>query len=831
MKVHLFDFQDRALDRLRAKVLAARVSSTKDNPQAIVFSAPTGSGKTVMMTALLEDILFGNTGFPPQPDAVVLWISDSPELNEQSRMKIERMSDRIHLMHLENIETTFDRERLEGGKIYFINTGKLGSEKLLTRMGDGRQFPIWKTFTNTANAVPDRFYVVIDEAHRGMMRPGATEDARTIMQRFLLGHPASGLVRMPMVIGISATPNRFQDRLAESPDHTIHQVAIPAAEVRDSGLLKERILIHYPNSPATAELTLLQEAAKRWAEMTEAWKEYCLAEDESTVRPILVVQIENATAPKVTETDLVGALAAIEAGAGRSLLPLEPVHSIHDQGDLTISGRRIRHMDASRIEDDPEIGVVFFKTSLSTGWDCPRAEVMMSYRAAKDHTYIAQLLGRMVRTPLARRVERDAALNDVHLFLPHFDDKAVTAVIEDLKNVEDVPPSETGIAKELVILKRGPGTEGLFAALDEAITYRVNATRAQSHTRRYMGLARGLTVDKIEPDAWAGAKSQFVTWMQARIAELIAEGAFAPMVASVTQVGLSTKAIAHGSMAAEPVAGYTVEASDADIDRRFDDVGRRLNGLHQTFWEAQPDKEPRDAKVDAIALAGDHGSMAMLEALSESAFNALYDKHKKRIGKLKEVRRAYYEKWRLATSNPTDVPWNLPESIDFRRSATAQKYDRHLYVEDDGTFGADLGTWEREVLLEELADPTVVGWLRNVDRKPWAMELPYEQGGQIRPMFPDLVLLRQEGEEVNIDLLEPHDPSLSDNFEKAKGMATFAQKHGDLFGRILLIRKGPSAAGGDRYFRLDMNQLAVQQQVLLINSNPQLDQIFSTLAT
>ncbi|WP_163602770.1 hypothetical protein, partial [Klebsiella pneumoniae] len=76
----------------------------------------------------------------------------------------------------------------------------------------------------------------------------------------------------------------------------------------------------------------------------------------------------------------------------------------------------LRKVEASRIDADKNIGVVFFKTSLSTGWDCPRAEVMMSFRRAEDHTYIAQLLGRMVRTPLARRIEKDAALNDVHLF-------------------------------------------------------------------------------------------------------------------------------------------------------------------------------------------------------------------------------------------------------------------------------------------------------------------------------------------------------------------------------------------------------------------------------
>ena len=39
---------------------------------------------------------------------------------------------------------------------------------------------------------------------------------------------------------------------------------------------------------------------------------------------------------------------------------------------------------------------------------CPRAETMMSFRRAEDYTYIAQLLGRVIRTPLARRVATNA---------------------------------------------------------------------------------------------------------------------------------------------------------------------------------------------------------------------------------------------------------------------------------------------------------------------------------------------------------------------------------------------------------------------------------------
>ena len=191
MKVGLFDFQEEALADLRMRVSAARGLAAIDNPQAISFSAPTGSGKTIMMTALLENIFFGDSNFPAKADAVVLWVSDMPELNEQTRLKIEGKSDRIRTRQLVSITSTFDAECLEGGHIYFVNTQKLGEDKLLTNRGDGRHYTIWETLSNTAGAARDRFYMVIDEAHRGMRGGRGEERARTIMQRFLKGEPGA----------------------------------------------------------------------------------------------------------------------------------------------------------------------------------------------------------------------------------------------------------------------------------------------------------------------------------------------------------------------------------------------------------------------------------------------------------------------------------------------------------------------------------------------------------------------------------------------------------------------------------------------------------------
>jgi type III restriction enzyme len=826
MKVPLFDFQQEALSDLHQRLAQARAFASVNSPQAISFSAPTGSGKTIVMTALFEDIFFGEPDFDPQPDAAILWISDMPELNEQTRLKIEGKSDRIRVRQLVSIDASFDAERLAGGRVYFINTQKLGSDKLLTRQGDRRQHTLWETLTNTAQALPDRFYVVIDEAHRGMLRTDReARTAQTILQKFLLGSPEDGLCRMPLVLGMTATPRRFEDLLAGTP-HTVHKVYVPAEEVRESGLLKDRILIHFPASGGQSEMTLLAEAAQRWRIMQERWAEYCESEGIEPVRPMLVIQVEDGTDKILTRTDLATALSTLESAIGRPLRADEVAHAFHDSGEIEVGKWRVRHIEASRIEDDLKINVVLFKMNLSTGWDCPRAEVMMSFRRAQDHTYIAQLLGRMVRTPLAHRVEKDAALNDVHLYLPHYDEQTVHDVIQDLKNVEDVPPAETGISRELVTLQRREGTEAIFEAMQELVTYRVNRVRKQSALRRLMGLGRGLTHDRIDEEAQAQVTGKIVAWMMEQVGRLREAGDYETRARQITGVDLRTIAL-HGTIVEEDRAAYNIEAALADIDRHFAQAGRRLsNGLHMAYWKAHEARDATDVKVEVIVLAQDHEGMQALEQLAEGEFNRLYEHHKRGIAELKEQRRKHYETVRLAAADPETIPWTLPESIPFRRTPKAPVFEKHLYVEENDTFRANLGSWEQGVLDEELADPGVVAWLRNVDRQRWSLEIPYRDGGEVKAMFPDLVVVRRDAKGFQFDVLEPHDPSLRDNAAKAVGLAEFAEKHWHLFGRIELIRRKKALDGREHYYRLDVGRDAVRKRVLAVGSNDELDRVF-----
>ena len=137
--------------------------------------------------------------------------------------------------------------------------------------------------------------------------------------------------------------------------------------------------------------------------------------------------------------------------------------------------------------------------ALTTGWDCPRAEVMISFRAARDATYIAQLVGRMVRTPLAERIHGNEHLNDVYLFLPRYDETTLASIIERLtRDKENVPASDIVTSRTAATFRARPSLPDVIPALRGLPRYTVANRRRTTNLRRLVKLARMLTHDAID---------------------------------------------------------------------------------------------------------------------------------------------------------------------------------------------------------------------------------------------------------------------------------------------------------------------------------------------
>jgi type III restriction enzyme len=828
MRLVLKDFQTAAVDELVEKLrrAAREVHQSREN-QAVGLSSPTGSGKTVMVTAAMELLLQGDSENQPLADAAFLWITDQPQLNEQTRRKMLTDSSLFDESNLLTIGSAFDQEIFTPGMVYFINIQKLGKERDLITKGDERNYTIWETITNTIEALPDRFFVIIDEAHRGMTEGGqARAEANTIIQKFIKGSPGE-IPKAPLVLGISATLERF-NKLVSGTGRTMRSIDIPVEEVRASGLLKEVVTLYHPTSDQPTDITMLREAVRSWRKFREAWEAYCQEQDEMTVRPILVVQVQDAAARRVSKTDLDEAVQAIEDEAG-GMSPSALGHAFQEGAPVAMNGKEVRYVAPADIDADLDLQIVFFKTSLNTGWDCPRAEVIMSFRTALDATSIAQLVGRMVRSPLARRVDSSDFLNSVSLYLPHYDEKGLDKVIERLTapDPEILPPVEFRRGQDQVAVKRAPDSEAIFEVLERLPSYIIPTQRKTSQVRRLMKLARTLANDEIDPDADDTGLRLLIDVLKEDYEKVKTTKTFKNLVQDRTQVEIRAVDWHVGLDAVDDDTTITLDLAHENIDDLFEAAGRRIGdeGLHKEWWKLRrrAGTDNTVAKLELVALSIDPAVRKHLETTAQKKVQEWLRDHHRAINALPEGQRQIYDEVRAQALDPELRPVSLPKEMSV--SKTGALWDHHVYVDGDGKYPAPLNTWEAAVVQEELDRDKAATWFRNMPRKPWSITIPHEVSGKARPFYPDFVFVRDRDGELVADLLDPHHIDLADAPAKAVGLAKYAAKHSATFNRIELI----IVRGKDDIRRIDLADEAKRERVLAVKTTEHLALLFDHL--
>jgi type III restriction enzyme len=235
MKFTLKDYQEEAVSEVLLRLRRGRRRWHEDREvQAFSLTAPTGAGKTIMAAAVFEAHFHGDDEAEADPGAVVIWFSDDPSLNEQTRFRLGEASDRLNWTNLHVVENSFNREKFSPGKVYFLNTHKLSRNSLLVRghergvetepslpdMGpDARSYTIWDTIRNTIDDPVLTLYLVLDEAHRGLGEGRTLHDRSTIVRRLING--ADTVPPMPIVWGISATVERFNVAMREAQGRSI----------------------------------------------------------------------------------------------------------------------------------------------------------------------------------------------------------------------------------------------------------------------------------------------------------------------------------------------------------------------------------------------------------------------------------------------------------------------------------------------------------------------------------------------------------------------------------------------------------------------------------
>lgn len=373
--IELRGFQSDAIRDLNA---AMAVRGKRD----ITFKSPTGSGKTIVLTHFMSEYMKDNAR------TVFVWLTPGKGgLEEQSKAKMDLYCHNASTKNLADVMTG----GFAAGDAVFINWEKLtkkGSNAL--KDSERTNFKEWvqKAFNEGLS-----FKVVVDESHQNF-----TEKADEIVELF----------RTDKIIRASATP--LEDPIAL-------KVEVSEADVINAGLIKKLIQIN-PDFPSKITFKkgesqlgyLLERALEKREELRTAF-----AAKGSAVNPLILVQLPNSSDALLKDVEEWFAARQIDCEGGTFAVWLA------DRKD-NLEGI---------VENNAKQVAVVIKQAVATGWDCPRAHILVKLRENMDERFEIQTIGRIRRMPEACHYEDDL-LDSCYLYT--FDEKFTEGVRNSLGN-------------------------------------------------------------------------------------------------------------------------------------------------------------------------------------------------------------------------------------------------------------------------------------------------------------------------------------------------------------------------------------------------------------
>ena len=173
-------------------------------------------------------------------------------------------------------------------------------------------------------------------------------------------------------------------------------------------------------------------------------------------------------------------------------------------------------------------------------------------------------------------------MGSVALFLPHYDEDGLKAIVEKLEDPDTGSPVKVERKADLAIYRRAKDKTDLFDALAKIPTYVLDNTRRQANTRRLLSLARKLTMDGIDAEAWAEAKTLAVETLKTESARLRKNPEFAAKVSGKATINIKEFKVEFGELRElKESRTIAVEVTSENIDDLFTRVRNDPGGRSQ----------------------------------------------------------------------------------------------------------------------------------------------------------------------------------------------------------------------------------------------------------
>lgn len=416
-------FQEKAIAELRDQFLGLWKTSGILLP--LVLKSPTGSGKTIMLAQFLRDLV-SDPRFQGN-DVAFIWMSKGPTLVEQSKKKLFEYYGGAAELDLLDIKD-LNRKILPRNSVFFVNWEKLKgqSKDVLKIRKDNEQDVSFDGMIEATHAEQRKIVVIIDEEHLG----ADTNKALELID---------GLIKPRVILRVSATP-KLDPSHSDVRNFKAGIVEVQREDVVREGLIKEKIVFQTKEDlqqknfkGMDQDQILLELAYQKRNELLQYYKELGI-----NINPLVLIQLPNddqATNETTSNSkkDLV-------------LNFLKAKEIKETEVAVWLTGKE--KINLENIESDTsEVSFLIFKLAVATGWDCPRAGVLVMFREIGHPSFLIQTVGRILRMPSGVHYGKPE-LNIGYLYTNYTRNEVATE--ESLKTSGNLPAIYPSYRKESI---------------------------------------------------------------------------------------------------------------------------------------------------------------------------------------------------------------------------------------------------------------------------------------------------------------------------------------------------------------------------------------------
>lgn len=426
--MQLKDFQSTAIDQLSLTFLDLWKTGGYRIP--IVFKAPTGAGKTIMMAEFLRCL---DNNYQFHEDKAYVWVSfGGDESYSQSKNKLYHYFNEGTDMNLKDVNN-LSEGKLYKNNIFFINWSKIkGTDKESKKLrksggvGYGGE-AVFDEFIKTTRKERD-IVLIIDEAHTETDTHLADEVVNLIDPRIILK--------------ITATPKDLPN-ISDVSQKKAGFVEALESDVIASGLIKEKIIIQteedikkLENKQLSKDEIMLELAYNKRLEFKKYYKELGL-----DINPLVLIQLPSDFKEKEE----------VQINLKSFVLSFLKQKGVKENEIAIWLSNEKKNLELIE-QNNNKINFMIFKVAPATGWDCPRADILVMFREITSPTFHTQIIGRIKRMPEARRYEKEE-LNKAFIYTNY-----------NKSHIRDIKKTENGNKLPIYYAKLKKGVERIVLA-------------------------------------------------------------------------------------------------------------------------------------------------------------------------------------------------------------------------------------------------------------------------------------------------------------------------------------------------------------------------------